>query len=301
MTFALKRQYINPIFFQKHPVQIQAMKPIQVLRLGDETADQQIGKAMGSKSFECESIGDIKDHLDEQSYLSDSDASEMTIIPLPGKKPRNVVVFVEGASCIGKTTSCDISFDYTKYVEQNALYADKNSDAAIQNLYNMKLYSDIVKMLVERNNCTVDQPDLYVDRFIFSSLVYDILFKCDGHIVEHEEFKRRVNAQYLNNVAFKKQLRDVWIDFIATLEVIAPNVRIELLLITPKSAIQAAAALERRGSMEVTRGFSLLNYMLNQMYLFNELYFISKLRNRIGVVAKTPVTREFIEQFFENK
>lgn len=212
-------------------------------------------------------------------------------------KPRNRVIFVEGPSCIGKTTVSDNSLDYTRYVASCPMYAQKHADPAVQALYNSKLATEFYSAIMQRSLCTEQMEDLYVDRSIFSSLIYEALFKLDGHQAEHAVFCQQVEEQYIEREGFVEELSRVWNDILKFITMMAPNLDVGLIWIIPKSVYDVAALLEKRNTMEVAMNFNLLEYVRNQTYMFEEFARLSG----VGCIMKvdTPVDRAAIQEYLQ--
>lgn len=59
------------------------------------------------------------------------------------------IVFIEGTSCIGKTTVCHRSFDYDYYRKLNPLYIKKQEIPGVKSLYDANLMIDVFDELLD--------------------------------------------------------------------------------------------------------------------------------------------------------
>lgn len=114
------------------------------------------------------------------------------------------IVFVEGTSCLGKTTVARRSFDMMEYVKREPLYRDKHSLPYMQALYEAELYADLALLRLEPST-TNDR--VYADRGYVSQFCYATLFAYEGESAEPELFAARVDREVFGSQAVIDTLR----------------------------------------------------------------------------------------------
>lgn len=190
------------------------------------------------------------------------------------------VIILEGTSATGKTSSSNsISCDFTYYCGRHPMLVNKNEDSIHSDLYNNKLFTDTIVFL-KRANKNPDGEDLVVDRSIFSSLLYNILFKFKGFNEDPLVFKKVVN-EFMHADMCKLIYQNYNILWTLLLEA-APLLKISLLWIDPLNVEKVVEQLHTRNGFEVTNGYNLKNYVLNQKFLFIKFQHILE----IGVIVE---------------
>lgn len=203
------------------------------------------------------------------------------------------LIFLEGPACIGKTTSSITTFDFTMYLEKYRRFALKRDLAHVNSLYEHLLITDVMDFLSsiqQANNHGIvksTSPKL-VDRSHFSSIIYNILFYCDGHVLDHETYKVQFQQKILKDTTFCSLLADMCTKSWKLLQKLAPSLDIFLLCVIPTNIDRVVVNLKKRNTFETTSGFDLLAYTQNQIYTFVTLF---KLIN-IGTILYTD--NEFV-------
>lgn len=200
------------------------------------------------------------------------------------------LVFLEGPACIGKTTNSMTTFDFTIYLEKYAKFAAKQELSHINSLYEQMLTVDVMDFIanIQMHAHTQITTPKFVDRSHLSSLIYNILFYCDGHILEHDSYKQHFEQTILADKTYCAVFTDMCTKSWRLLQKLAPSLDIVLLCVLPNNIDRVVANLQRRNSFEVAKGFDLKAYTQNQIYTFETLF---KMAN-IGRILHTD--NEFI-------
>lgn len=187
------------------------------------------------------------------------------------KMPAKRIIFLEGPSAVGKTTVSTKSFDYSFYKETVPLFQEKK-DSIVQSLYQSRVTGDIINFLKIKNDQKYEIFEI-IDRSMFSCVIYDVLFKCNGHMSDPEKFKRDV-LDYLSS-DIRSEVRKMFNDWLTILEGLVPGVKVTILWVKPTNLIKVTQMLESRKSFEVIDNYNLYNYVVNQNFLFQEFWKIS--------------------------
>lgn len=187
---------------------------------------------------------------------------------------RQQLIFLEGPACIGKTTSSMISFDFTYYLQKYENFASKLELGHVNSLYEQLLSFDILQFIVniQIEDCHKrPSSPKFIDRSHFSSIIYNILFYCDGHILQHNEYKQRFEKYILSDYTYCSVFADMCRKSWNLILRLAPNLDIKLLCVIPNDIDSVVLNLRRRNGFEYTMGFDLMSYTQNQIYTFKKL------------------------------
>lgn len=224
-----------------------------------------------------------KRQITEESYV------------LPITRIGKDIVFVEGTACIGKTTSCDISFDFARYIDERKLYERKHDCPYIQSLYEANLYADILCEILFKdailyssiNEKTRDdrQANYYFfDRCNTSQLVYAILFHLDGACCHPDVFAARFEETIMRNEELVVEIRRVFRKWSHLFEKMNPQGSISYLWYGARKPEYTASLMTRRDGCEGRmENWNLAYYTQNQNYVFRKIQEITALGRYVEV------------------
>lgn len=223
--------------------------------------------------------------------------------PEKERKTINYVTFVEGTACIGKTTCCDVSFDYTRYLEECELYVRKGEYMFIQSLYEANMYADMVLQICDEYDKCHGEPFAnerearvdkccnflgfswkreymaryrFFDRSPFSQLGYCLLFHLNGAVTEPEEFKLRFDTLVSTNETFCNEIRRVFRKWEHLIQRLMPAVKVSFAWYGSKDPRKTATLMSCRQGIDCQLGTrNLTYYTANQNYVFRRLQEIS--------------------------
>lgn len=210
------------------------------------------------------------------------------------------IVFVEGTACIGKTTSCDVSFDYARYIGEQALYKTKHELPYVQVLYEANLYSDIVNEILNKdaivyspmidsyagnefdgsvkNVVTRNENYYFFDRSNMSQLVYAILFHLDGARCEPTIFAARFDETIGRNRELMDEIRRVYRKWAYIYGKLNPNGVVSFLWVGARTPEKIASRVRSRNGLECDmKDWNLTYYTYNQNYVFRKIQEICNL------------------------
>lgn len=240
---------------------------------------------------------------------------------LPRKNDRGTirsgrdVVFVEGTACIGKTTSCDVSFDFARYRDECALYRTKHELPYVQVLYEANLYSDIINEILNKDSLiyapSISAPNektyefshrrenyYFFDRSNVSQLAYAILFHLDGARCEPKQFAIRFNRTIEQNLALVEEIRRVYRKWAYIYEKLNPNGLVSFLWFGASTPEKVAARIRDRNGHECNMNdWNLTYYTYNQNYTFCQ---IQKICNLGKYVETDLITYEDLVKYVKN-
>lgn len=204
------------------------------------------------------------------------------------------IVFVEGTACIGKTTACDVSFDYARYMDERALYARKHELPYVQALYEANLCVDIVNEIANKNaivyspmiDSTVEHDDNYYffDRSNMSQLVYAILFHLDGARCEPSAFAARFEETIGDDRELNDEIRRVFRKWAYVYGKLNRNGDVSFLWYGARTPEDVAARIRTRNGSECRENdWNLTYYTYNQNYVFRRIQEICDLGRYVEV------------------
>lgn len=234
--------------------------------------------------------------VDEEDTVADDDDDDEECYETGSEEEdnRRNIIFVEGPACIGKTTICDETFDYMKYLNKYSIFALKSSRSELQFLYDLHILTDTLLALMTSS----DRGDKICDRSIYSQFVYGMLFRHDGHILDHETFKEKVDAELADPeiVSVIRHAIMKWNDVVKSL---VPNCNVYLVWVVPTDEEAVAKQLKSRNTFEATRNFDLLNYTKNQIYLCKRFHEMSGDDSAKLILVDQFISRERIREEFD--
>lgn len=189
---------------------------------------------------------------------------------------KKLLVYYEGTSGVGKTTrATSNTYDYLFYLDKHPEFAEKSTIPYIQTLYNMQLYSDITRDIVEFSGNNYKQESIN-DRFIFSQLAYDIIFQYDGQRTHPDQFKARVDAAIFSRPNLVRLIRASMRKVVEAALDVAPNTVIKIVwFIASNPEFTKQKILERNSFEAHEQDWDLVWYIKNQNYIFTKLHTIS--------------------------
>lgn len=203
------------------------------------------------------------------------------------------VIFLDGVSCVGKTTLAEKSVDFSKYVKMYPGFAKKNCDMHIQYLYDHTVTNDILNHLDDIYAC--NSRISIIDRSFFSTLAYDILFKYKGHEADPDAFRAATDEVFEDEI-YCKMLSDTWQSWGSRLDKLYPDMNIMLLWVIPTNVKEVCENLKSRGSFE--NSFVMENYIQNQGYMFKKLRAVTGLGSILFV--ESYLTGEILVDYLES-
>lgn len=213
------------------------------------------------------------------------------------------LVFVEGTAGIGKSTICDESFDFARYLTRAPLYLHKQEVPYVQSLYEGHVYADIVteiclasgKRLSTASSAKArvrfSSSEVIYDRSPFAQIAYNIIFALNGEKKNPFEFRndfdKLVQIPELHNEL--RHLFNKWMDIFKWI-----NADVKLIWLGSQSPEQTAAKLLARSG--IREDCNLTNYIINQNYTFSKLCEISG----VGTFYLTnSLERKFVQQVLD--
>lgn len=199
------------------------------------------------------------------------------------------IIFLEGTSGVGKTTSSNKSFDYVKYLSNNPEFSEKHNNPHLQILYDTHIHLDLIdNLLIFKDQDLKD--DIYIDRFFISQFVYYILFKFNGQNVDPENFKFNVDNDVFSKVEICILLKNLTGKFLNLVTKIT-NKPSTIYWCVSKDVKFTEIAMRSRNGFEIenekTNNWNIENYIHNQNYLFK------KLQSIIGIGKLVEVEKFF--------
>lgn len=147
-----------------------------------------------------ENISFIGENRKTTIALASTIASVRTPSPSPppvrkldsGNGTSTRIIFVEGTAGIGKSTICDVSFDFSRYLTRAPLYLHKQEVAYVQSLYEGHVYADIITEMClasgkrlstassTKTRVRFNSNEVIYDRSPFAQIAYNIIFALNG-------------------------------------------------------------------------------------------------------------------------
>jgi len=180
----------------------------------------------------------------------------------------NNLVFLEGTSSVGKTSTSDVSQDMTKNVKRFNLYAVKYQYPYIQSMYEARIYLDTICLVKNYTGGT-----LMCDRMMFSQFVYSLVFHYKGHQLDPREFNEIVDKNVFENLAIVRELRELFQSWIRVLRQLnSPHTdNLTIVWVMAKNPKFTAQLIRERSEMEDLNTWNLENYVHNQNAVFQRL------------------------------
>ncbi|ATY70231.1 HZV 115-like protein [Tomelloso virus] len=234
-----------------------------------------------------------------QFFRSDSDDINKTM---------KLVLFLDGVSCVGKTTMAHKTLDFAKYLEDYPNFAKKNDLMHIQYLYDHSVTNDMLNYLDEideeyqkkmENAVELQQflkEAIIVDRSYYSTMAYDIIFKYNGDSLDPHTFRTTVEREVFADETYCQLLTKVWQMWRKRFEKFYPNLNTQLLWVIPTNYDAVVKNLQNRGTFENNFG-NLRNYVENQCWIFQRLSAITKIGHLLYV--DTHLTSDYLSAFVE--
>lgn len=213
------------------------------------------------------------------------------------------IIFVEGTAGIGKSTICDVSFDFSRYLTRAPLYLHKQEVAYVQSLYEGHVYADIITEMClasgkrlstassTKTRVRFNSNEVIYDRSPFAQIAYNIIFALNGEkknpFEYRNDFDKLVQVPELHNEL--RHLFNKWIEIFKWI-----NADVKLIWLGSQSPEQTAARLLARSG--IREDCNLTNYIINQNYTFSKLCEISG----VGTFYLTnSLERKFVQQILD--
>lgn len=199
------------------------------------------------------------------------------------------IIFVEGTSGLGKTTHCDQSFDFSKYLVSFPKFFEKHETHHIQTIYDNHIILDLMSYLLNlNNNVSIDETkNLYLDRCFISQFVYSILFKYKGQYHDPKYFADQLNS----NVFSDKKLMDILkygVEKLLCVTKKITNRQVDIYWCISNNPEFTANIIQKRKGFEVssekkTQMWNIYNYIRNQNFIFEKIHEILQIGSLIKV------------------
>lgn len=213
------------------------------------------------------------------------------------------IVFVEGTAGIGKSTVCDESFDFSRYLTRAPLYLHKQEVPYVQSLYEGHVYADIITEMClasgkrlstassTKTRVRFNSDEVIYDRSPFAQIAYNIIFALNGEkknpFEYRNDFDKLVQIPELHNEL--RHLFNKWVEIFKWI-----NADVKLIWLGSQSPEQTAARLLARSG--IREDCNLTNYIINQNYTFSKLCEISG----VGTFYLTnSLERKFVQQILD--
>lgn len=213
------------------------------------------------------------------------------------------IIFVEGTAGIGKSTICDESFDFSRYLTRASIYLHKQEVPYVQSLYEGHVYADIItEMCLASGNrlsnasstktrVRFNSDEVIYDRSPFAQIAYNIIFALNGEkknpFEYRNDFDKLVQIPELHNEL--RHMFNKWVDIFKWI-----NADVKLIWLGSQSPEQTAARLLARSG--IREDCNLSNYIINQNYTFSKLCEISG----VGTFYLTnSLERKFVQQILD--
>lgn len=202
------------------------------------------------------------------SLLSFACSSFLLITTLYVKHRVPVTIVLEGIAGSGKTFMASKSFDYFSFLTQYPIYKTKHESSVINTLYNINLQS-LLQMYKGEDKIN------FIDRDILSQVVYSLLLQLNGSHINFKDFKLQADS-ILNDLEFKQILKDALTNYYKT----HTNYKVKVIIPKNYDAVlfYSNSVIKRQG-FEVDLEFDIVNYTLNQAYMFKRIVEIINLKN----------------------
>lgn len=191
--------------------------------------------------------------------------------PIPLK--RKLIIFLEGTSGVGKTTLADYSLDFFYFIEKWPQYASKQANVYLQCVYDIHLFTLTFQNLhrVSVGEEFSEKSVIYHDRSFISQFVYAILFTFNGQYADPVEFRSSVYQAIFGDINMCDIFRSSAKSMISMLERFE-NVDVQIKWCITNDVDFTAECLRARNTLEHQMGWNLNNYLLNQNFLFENMY-----------------------------
>lgn len=213
------------------------------------------------------------------------------------------IIFVEGTAGIGKSTICDESFDFSRYLTRAPIYLHKQEVPYVQSLYEGHVYADIITEMClasgnrlsnassTKSRVRFNSEEVIYDRSPFAQIAYNIIFALNGEkknpFEYRNDFDKLVQIPELHNEL--RHMFNKWIDIFKWI-----NADVKLIWLGSQSPEQTAARLLARSG--IREDCNLTNYIINQNYTFSKLCEISG----VGTFYLTnSLERKFVQQILD--
>lgn len=258
-----------------------------------------------------ENISFIGENRKTTIALASTIASVRTPSPSPppvrkldsGNGTSTRIIFVEGTAGIGKSTICDVSFDFSRYLTRAPLYLHKQEVAYVQSLYEGHVYADIITEMClasgkrlstassTKTRVRFNSNEVIYDRSPFAQIAYNIIFALNGEkknpFEYRNDFDKLVQVPELHNEL--RHLFNKWMEIFKWI-----NADVKLIWLGSQSPEQTAAKLLARSG--IREDCNLTNYIINQNYTFSKLCEISG----VGTFYLTnSLERKFVQQILD--
>lgn len=187
------------------------------------------------------------------------------------------IIFIEGVSGIGKTTSCHKSFDFSKYLEQFPKYFEKHEKPYLQTIYDNHINLDLISYLMELNQDEKNDvtKNLYLDRCFISQFVYLVLFKYRGQFNHPDVFAADLDKFIFSDKNLMNLLKRGLEDLFRIVEKITDR-PVELYWCVSKNPNFTTQVVRARKGFETSLNkeewWNIFNYVCNQNYIFKQLF-----------------------------
>lgn len=220
-----------------------------------------------------------------------------------GSSTNTRIIFVEGTAGIGKSTICDESFDFSRYLTRAPLYLHKQEVPYVQSLYEGHVYADIITEMClasgkrlsiassTKTRVRFNSEEVIYDRSPFAQIAYNIIFALKGEkknpFEYRNDFDKLVQVPELHNEL--RHMFNKWIEIFKWI-----NADVKLIWLGSQSPEQTAARLLARSG--IREDCNLTNYIINQNYTFSKLCEISG----VGTFYLTnSLERKFVQQILD--
>lgn len=175
-----------------------------------------------------------------------------------------MITILEGTSGVGKIYNSNVSFDFLKYLERDDLFKNKHQSPGLQSLYELNLYADFFKTLIN-----LESTNVVIDRSPISQIVYSVLFEHNGEVLDSNIFKNIMETKVFT-YNYCKCLKHSITTLLEFINLISKH-EVNLKIITTTNVDFTKLAIKKRHTFE-NDSFNLENYIKNQNYLFTKIY-----------------------------
>lgn len=229
----------------------------------------------------------------------------------------NVVVCLDGPPGIGKTLVSDVVIDYTCYLDEMLLCSKLrvltermmfiNYTTMLGNLHQkINIFYDSSNIMQASSSSSSslalssadNKSQLLLNCSIFSSEIYSMFFKFNGHKLSPEYFKIAVEENIFNSPNILK-IQYYWQQLLNSQSMYLPNFQSQLLWILPQNFKSMFNNLKTRKFFCMHRNSIILeNYCKNLIYLFDRFAKITNFGD-ILIVGGNQVLRVDIENLYK--
>lgn len=187
------------------------------------------------------------------------------------------VLFLEGTSGLGKTTLAHRTLDFTDYCQKYPIYSAKETNGYLQILYDWHILIDSVSAMRELTTLVEQvhtQSHVLIDRSFVSQIAYSILFQCNGHFARPDDFARETTKLVFSRTETTDMIRFLVRRWFRTLrDMLGPDIGLGVQWFVAANTEYTAKVVRDRGGEDANMpNLDLENYIINQNYVFEQLY-----------------------------